>query len=428
MDSSVRASREFQVFTKPIGAACNLACSYCYYIGKERLYPETASTRMTEGVLEAYIRQHIAASPGKDIHFLWHGGEPTLLGVDYFRAVTKLQRQYCPPDRRIGNVMQTNGTRIDDEWCRFFSEQGFSIGLSLDGPQDLHDLYRSARDGSPTQELALQGYHLLQRYDIPCDILCVVNAANVCHPDRVYRFFKEINASYIGFLPYVERDLSRKTGVSDGTVPAKALGDFLCHIFDEWKKEDIGRIVIQNIEEVARAGLDQEHALCIFRPVCGDAPAIEHNGDFYSCDHYVDSIHRLGNILETPLVEMLEGEAQRIFGDNKKRTLPRCCVDCSFLDMCNGGCPKDRFCQAPDGEPGLNYLCEGYRQFFAHCQSFYNALRLQSQVRKGKLTAGKGGTAGGQGRTKVGRNDPCPCGSGRKYKKCCMGRQVSLWG
>ena len=251
---------------------------------------------MSDDVLEKYIVQHIEAFPGPTINFSWHGGEPTLLGLDYFQKIVALQRKHLPPNRRILNGMQTNGTLLDEQWCRFLKAENFTVGLSLDGPQALHDQHRVFKDGKPTHEQVMRGYRLLRQHQIPCDLLCVVNAHNVQYPTQVYRFFKQIQAQYITFLPLVEPDPQKEGGVSPRTVPAEAWGDFLCTVFDEWKAEDIERIKVQIFEETARTAFGQEHALCIFRKTCGDIPVIEHNGDFYSCDHFVTEEHRLGNI------------------------------------------------------------------------------------------------------------------------------------
>ncbi len=418
--SMVKASREFQIFAKPVGSICNLDCEYCYYLKKEQLYPKGELFRMSDDLLEEYILQHINAFPGPVIGFSWHGGEPTLLGLDYFRKIVALQRKHQPPNCRITNGIQTNGTFLDEEWCRFLAEEGFAVGLSLDGPPQLHDCYRLTKGHEPTHSQALQGYERLRRYRIPADILCVVHARNVQSPSRVYRFFKQINARYIGFLPLVEPNL--EGGISDCTVPAEAWGAFLCTIFDEWMNRDIGRVKVQIIEEVARTALGQEPALCIFRKTCGDIPVIEHNGDFFPCDHFVDAEHRLGNIRERPLVELLESKEQRAFGEAKFKTLPRYCRVCEVQAWCRGGCPKDRFLETPDGERGLNYLCPGYKKFFTHCRPFITELAALGRrqpfekekplVRTGKI----------QVNPQIGRNDPCPCGSGRKYKKCCLGK------
>jgi uncharacterized protein len=365
----VRASREFQVFTKPIGSICNLDCHYCYYLKKEHLYPEGESFRMPDDILEEYIVQHIDASPEPAIRFSWHGGEPTVLGLNYFRKIVALQRKHQPPDRRIANGIQTNGTLLDEDWCRFLASEGFAIGLSLDGPREMHDRHRVTKDQKPTHEQTMRGYRLLQKHGVYTDILCVVNAHNVQFPLQVYRFFKQINAQNITFLPMVEPQPD-SGGVTPISVPAESWGAFLCTIFDEWRAQDIGRVKVQIFEEATRTAFNQEHSLCIFRPTCGDIPVVEHNGDFYSCDHFVDQEHRLGNITETPLVELLESPAQRAFGRAKWETLSSYCRDCGVRPMCNGECPKNRFLRTPDGEPGLNYLCVGYKHFFTHCQPF----------------------------------------------------------
>ena len=366
----VEASREFQVFVKPIGPICNLDCRYCYYLKKEQLYQEGEPFRMPDDILEEYIVQHIAASPETVIRFSWHGGEPTLLGLDYFRKIVTLQRKHEPPDRRIVNGIQTNGTLLDEDWCRFFATEGFSVGLSLDGPREMHDRYRVTKDQKPTYEHTMRGYELLQARGVYTDILCVVNAHNVKFPLQVYRFFKQIDAQHVSFLPMVEPQPDTKGGVSSISVPAEAWGTFLCTVFDEWRDQDIGRVKVQIFEEAARTAFNQEHSLCMFRPTCGDIPVVEHNGDFYSCDHFVDVEHRLGNIMDTPLVELLESPAQRAFGKAKLETLPCYCRRCEVRVMCNGECPKNRFLRTPDGEPGLNYLCAGYKRFFTHCQPF----------------------------------------------------------
>ena len=418
----VRASREFQVFAKPAGSICNLDCHYCYYLRKEHLFPKTESFRMPDDILEEYIVQHIEASPGSVINFSWHGGEPTILGLDYFRRIVALQRKHQPPHRRITNGMQTNGTLLDADWCRFLAAEGFAVGLSLDGPQEMHDRYRVTKGQHPTHKQSMRGYELLRRHRIPCNILCVVHAENVQYPTQVYRFFKEINARYVEFLPLVEPQPGGDGGVSQRSVPALAWGDFLCAIFDEWMGQDIERVNVQIFEEAARTAFGQEHALCIFRETCGDVPVIEHNGDFFSCDHFVNTEHRLGNIQETPLVDLLECPAQRAFGQAKLDTLPRYCQACEVRNMCHGGCPKDRILRTPEGEGGLNYLCAGYKRFFTHCRPFVAQLSAlwRRQSLEGQMMMAQ--AKGVQASPGAGRNDPCPCGSGRKYKKCCLGK------
>ena len=416
----VKASREFQVFAKPIGAICNLGCHYCYYLKKEHLYPKGESFRMPDDILEKYIAQHIDASPGHVARFSWHGGEPTVLGLDYFRKIVAIQREHRLSHQRILNGIQTNGTLLDEAWCRFLAAECFAVGLSLDGPQELHDRYRVTRSQKPTHGQAMRGYELLRKHGINCDILCVVNAHNVQHATLVYGFFKQIRAQYITFLPLVEPEPDAESHVSSRTVPDRAWGSFLCAIFDEWRDQDIGRIKVQIIEEAARTAFEQEHSLCMFRETCGDIPVIEHNGDFFSCDHFVDTEHRLGNICETPLVELLESHVQRAFGQAKLTTLPHYCQTCEVRAMCNGGCPKNRFLQTPEGEAGLNYLCAGYRTFFNHCKPFVIELGDLWRRNNPELPVQQAHDSHVAESPGVGRNDPCPCGSGLKYKKCCL--------
>ncbi|UCG88678.1 MAG: anaerobic sulfatase maturase [Gemmatimonadota bacterium] len=416
------AAKEFQIFAKPGGAVCNLDCHYCYYLEKQGLYPRAKSFRMNDAVLEDYIVQHIQATTGPVIRFSWHGGEPTSLGVDYFRNIVSLQRGHQPSGKQIINGIVTNDTLLDDEWCRFLVAEGFAVGLSLDGPAELHDLYRVTKSQKPTHARVMDGLRLLRDYGIPYDVLCVVHDLNVRYPMQVYEFFKEIGATYVGFLPLVQRSKGLPRGVTQHTVPAGAYGSFLCTIFDEWIRHDIGRIMIQIFDEAARPLRALEHSLCVFRETCGDVPVLEHNGDLYSCDHFVDRGHLLGNICQTPLEELLSRPEQIRFGRNKRDYLPRYCRECDVLSMCNGGCPKDRFIESPDREARLNYLCSGLKQFFAHSRPFFAKLvpLWQAGATNEQLMAAVQGADAMV--PHVGRNDPCPCGSGRKYKRCCLGK------
>ena len=377
--------------------------------------------RGTLVLFEEYIRQQIAIVPEPEIHFFWHGGEPTVLGIDYFREITQIQRKHLPPGRRINNGIQTNGVLLDDDWCRFFAAENFAVGLSLDGPPVLHDVYRVSKDRKPTHRQVMQGYRLLRKHKVPVDLLRVVHAENVRHPLQVYRFFREIQAQYISFIPLVERQPAPQGGVSPRTIPAVAFGAFLCAVFDEWVRQDVGQIIVQMFEEAARPAYGLNHSLCIFRPTCGDVPVVEHNGDFYSCDHFVTPAHRLGNIRTTPLLELIEHPAQLAFGQAKREALPRYCRECEVRIMCNGGCRKDRIIRAPDGEAGVNYLCAGYRKFFAYCRDYtmqMAALRLAGQPAERMMQLRPNAEV--KAHPTAGRNDLCPCGSGRKYKKCCL--------
>jgi uncharacterized protein len=360
--------------------------------------------------------QHIEAAPGPTLNFSWHGGEPTILGIEFFEKVVELQRKLKPVGWRIQNGIQTNGVLLDEAWGQFLSREGFSVGLSLDGPAELHDPYRTNRGGQPTHAQAMRAYELLYKLQIHIDILCVVHHLNVRNPLAVYRFFRSIGGQYVGFLPAVDQSQETSTGVSPYTPAAEEYGTFLCKIFDEWIGRDVGRMMVQVFDEAARPALGLEHSLCVFRETCGQIPVLEHNGDFFPCDHYVNLEHRLGNINKTPLRELLESEAQQNFGAAKRNSLPRYCLECEALAMCNGGCPKYRFIKTPDGEPGLNYLCVGLKRFFLHSRAPLANLALQQRPQAPKFRAATKANAG--------RNDLCPCGSGRKYKKCC-GRSSS---
>ncbi|MFH1568189.1 MAG: anaerobic sulfatase maturase [Gemmatimonadota bacterium] len=413
--------RSFQVFAKPAGPLCNLACTYCYYL--DRGPPSDRAAPMSAEVLEAYVARHLAASPDPVVSFSWHGGEPTLLGLGYFRDLVALQRRLCPPGRRIANGLQTNGVLLDEGWARFLAAEGFRVGLSLDGPAGIHDRHRLTRGSRPTQARALEGFRRLQRHGVPTEVLCVVTATNGGRPLEVYRFFREIGARYLTFLPMVEPDPTAAGKATADSVPSEAWGEFLCAVFDEWKAGDVGRLEVQLFEETLRVAFGQEHALCVLRPTCGDVPVVERDGQVYSCDHFVDAQHGLGSILVTPLEDLLDSVAQRAFGRAKLESLPRHCRECDVRAQCNGGCPKDRFARTPDGEPGLSYLCAGYRRFFHHARPFVSqvaALARRQAAAEG--AAGSGPVPAPRTAPRPGRNDPCPCGSGRKYKHCCRGR------
>lgn len=416
-------AREFQVMVKPLGAVCNLDCQYCYYLQKKDLYPNAAQFRMADDLLERYIVQHIAASPAESILFSWHGGEPTVLGLDYFRRIVELQRRHRPPGREILNGIQTNGTLLDEAWCGFFEVEKFFVGLSMDGPREVHDRYRIDRQQRSTHRSVLQAFRLLQRHRIHCDVLCVVHDQSVRQPAAVYRFFKDIGVRFLQFLPLVER--RGQGGIGARSVPAQAYGTFLCAIFDEWVRRDVGRVHIQNFDEATRPFLGIEHALCVSGPVCGNIVVLEHNGDLYSCDHFVDPAHRLGNIDETPLAELLDSPALLEFGRDKRERLPRQCRECDVLAMCNGGCPKDRLATTPEGEPGLNILCSGLKQFYTHSRPYLQKLawyRRSGEPIENFMRSFRPDSAAAAPQAK--RNDLCRCGSGRKYKKCCLPKQA----
>lgn len=367
-------TREFQIFAKPVGSLCNLQCSYCYYLDKKELYPEK-TTLVDNDLLRDYIIQHIEATTEEVILFSWHGGEPMLAGIEFYQNAVAIQKQYLPTGKKLVNGIQTNGTLIDEEWCRFLSKENFLVGISLDGTEELHNQFRTNRKGDGTFQMVINGLMLLQQYGITFEILCVVNAINVKYPTEVYRFFKELGAKYISFLPLVEQQHGTPSGASSASVPPAEFGRFLMAIFDEWVEQDINNIQIQIFEEAIRTAFNQEHVLCVFKKNCGGVPVVEQNGDFYACDHFVNSNHLVGNIRKTPLTSLLDSPHQKAFGMAKSLTLPKYCRQCLVLNMCNGECPKNRFIEAPDGEPGFNYLCEGFKAFFMHIKPFVEAVK-----------------------------------------------------
>jgi uncharacterized protein len=370
-------SREFQVFIKPVGAECNLNCGYCYYLNKAELYGPSRLIRMSDEILKKYISRHIEASTETDIFFSWHGGEPTLAGLDFFMKVVNLQKKQKPADRNIINGIQTNATLLNDSWCKFLSVEGFLVGVSIDGPEKFHNKFRISKDNKGSFNKTLKGYELLQKYNVPTELLTVVNSENVKFPIEIYDYLKQLGSAFLTFLPLVEKDKGSDSGASNISVPSEAFGSFLNTVFDEWVTKDIGKIKIQIIEEAARTAFSQEHTLCIFKKRCGGVPVVEHNGDFYSCDHFVDPDHLLGNICDASLADFLDCERQKNFGQAKYDTLPQYCLDCDILEMCNGECPKNRFIKTPSGEPGLNYLCSGYKQFFTHIKPFVEAVAAE---------------------------------------------------
>ncbi|HEX2968250.1 MAG TPA: anaerobic sulfatase maturase [Bacteroidales bacterium] len=363
---------DFQIFVKPVGAECNLRCRYCYYLEKRNLWSDLAV--MKDDVLVKYIITHFNACRDREVSFTWHGGEPLLAGIDFFSKVVSLQAKYCPLGMKVRNGIQTNGTLLNEEWCSFLVKHNFYVGISIDGSEVLHNRFRHYNDRRPSFNNVINGFRLLKESGITPEVLCVVNSVNVRHPLKVYGFFRDMGVQNITFLPLVERRPDLRSGVSPESVSSEAFGIFLSRIFDQWVQNGIGEVKIQIFEEATRTAFNQEHTLCIFRKKCGAVPVIEKNGDFYSCDHYVDAEHLVGNIKDNSIKSMLGSRKQIEFGAAKLNTLPGYCINCPVRDMCNGECPKNRFISTPDGEPGLNYLCQGYRYFFNHCKPFVDAV------------------------------------------------------
>lgn len=426
------APAAFHVMLKPRGAICNLDCTYCYFLSKEKLYPQS-DFRMPLALLEDYTRQYIEAQRVSEITFAWQGGEPTLMGLDYFKQAVAYQQKYRKPGMRIQNALQTNGTLLDAEWCAFFHAHDFLIGLSMDGPPALHDKYRVDKGGAPTHAKVLAAARLLQAHHVEFNILATVHAGNARQPLEVYRYLRdEVGARFMQFIPIVERDnetgYQEGTGVTPRSVTARQYGDFLIALFEEWVRRDVGRVFVQIFDVALAAWSGRRPGLCIFEETCGSALALEHNGDLFSCDHYVEPDYYLGNLADIPLADMVGSARQSRFGQDKKDTLPQYCLDCEVRFVCNGGCPKNRFVPTPDGESGLNYLCAGYRAFFNHVRRPMEMMvdLLRQRRPPAELMAFYAQRDQTLPVAKAHRNAPCPCGSGRKYKTCCGRRQKTL--
>lgn len=350
MNIAIPFGSPLYVMLKPIGSRCNLNCRYCYYLDKGRLYPNQEP--LSEELLETFIQQYIEAQTMPEVLFTWHGGEPLLHPLSFYRRALELQQRYAR-GRQIDNCLQTNGTLLTDEWCEFLRANHFLVGISIDGPQHLHDTYRCH-----SFEKVMNGIRLLQKHQVEWNVMATVNRLNADYPEDFYRFFKAIGCQYLQFTPVVERD--------DTSVTPEQWGHFLCGVYDEWVKEDVGQVFVQLFDATLANWAGEPPGICSMAPYCGRAAVMEANGDVYSCDHFVFPQHRLGNIRQQSLTEMLYGEQQQQFGRNKSDGLPRQCRECRFLFACHGECPKNRFMKDKYGEPGLNYLCEGYRQFFTH--------------------------------------------------------------
>ena len=371
-------ARPLYVMLKPVGAACNLACNYCYYLEKSNLYKHQPKRQMSEELLERFVKDYIEAQTMNEVVFTWHGGEPTLRPLSFYQKAVELQKKYAG-GRVIHNSLQTNGTLLTDEWCRFLKANNWLVGISIDGPEAFHDRYRRDSQGRPSWQKVMEGIQLLQRYGVEWNAMAVVNRYNADHPQAFYRFFKSIGCQYIQFTPIVERNVQHADGrhlasindatdapVTDFSVTPEQWGSFLCGLFDEWVKQDIGRVFVQIFDSMLANWVGVAPGSCIYAKECGHAGVMEYNGDVYSCDHFVFPQYKLGNINEHTLIEMLYGEKQRRFSQLKYNKLPRQCKECRWAFACHGECPKNRFVNDRYGNPGLNYLCAGYRRFFEH--------------------------------------------------------------
>ncbi|MCC2614091.1 anaerobic sulfatase maturase [Rhizobium petrolearium] len=383
-------SHAFHVMAKPIGPKCNLDCTYCYYLEKEALYPGERRFRMPPDILETFIRDYIASQSSigqKEIWFAWQGGEPTLLGLDYFRTIVALQRKHCPPGRTIANALQTNGTLLDEDWAQFLGQERFLVGLSLDGPPHLHDHYRRDRRDLPSSARVLNAWELLNRHKVETNILCVVNKHNAACPLDVYRYLRELGVDFIQFIPLVERvdpkghlappphPGDEGNMVTPWSVTPEDYGRFLCSIFDEWVRHDVGKIFVQLFDLQLGVWMGQPASLCVFAETCGTGLALEHNGDLYACDHYVYPQYRLGNIKDTPIADLAALPQQLQFGLDKRSGLPGMCKECRWRFACHGGCPKHRFLPAiGDETERVNYFCRSNRTFFEHAAPYFGMM------------------------------------------------------
>jgi uncharacterized protein len=424
------APRAFHLLAKPSGATCNLDCAYCFFLDKELLYPGS-KFRMSDELLEQYIRQLIESHQTDQVTVAWQGGEPTLMGVDFFRRAMGYVEKHARPGMTFEHTMQTNGTLLDDEWCHFLKQHNFLIGISVDGPRELHNVYRVDKGGKPTFDKVMRGLRLLQKHEVDYNILTTVNRVNGDHPLEVYRFLRdEAGTDWMQFIPVVERInadgrtlYQQGSTVTERSVLPEQFGRFLSEIYDEWVHNDVGQVYVQTFEAAVRNWMGlHASGMCVFNETCGLGPALEHNGDLYSCDHFVEPAYLLGNIKDEHMIALMSSDQQLEFGQDKLDTLPKHCLECDVRFACHGECPKNRFVATPDGEPGLNYLCAGFKHFFQHVDYPMNI--IAGLVRRGRPAAEVMGILVAEEAkwaalfAQTGRNEPCPCESGRKYKQC----------
>lgn len=431
----------FHVMLKPAGPICNLNCTYCYYLEKKKLYPGSGELKMSDELLEEFTKQFIEAHQVPNVTFTWQGGEPTLMGLDFFEKAIEFQKKYRG-DKTIENAFQTNGTRLNDDWCKFFIDNNILVGISIDGTEHNHDHFRKTNSGRPTFNKVMNGIELLHRHKVDFNTLSTVNSYNVHYASETYRFLKKIGSGFMQFLPVVECTdetrskeelqliapmVAENVRVTDWSVGAMDYGKFLVTMFDEWVRNDVAKFYVQIFDATLANYVGENPGLCVFNDTCGDALVMEHNGDLFSCDHFVYPEYFLGNITETPLIDLVKSQKQFDFGVGKRNTLPSYCLKCNVRYACHGECPKHRFLLTPDGKPGLNYLCEGYKMFFSHVEPYMKFMaeelknkrppanimnwirNKENQVLKPSIPE---------------RNDPCPCGSGKKFKNCCARRPI----
>ena len=378
------------VMLKPVGAVCNLACEYCYYLEKGKLYPEVKNHVMSEALLEKFIKEYLECQTMQQVLFTWHGGETLMRPISFYKKALELQKKYAG-GRQIDNCIQTNGTLLNDDWCKFFKDNNFLVGVSIDGPQKFHDAYRRNKQGLPSFYKVMKGIERMKKFGVEYNAMAVVNDYNVDYPIEFYQFFKDIECRYIQFTPIVERLATHQDGtcltspvenendikLAPFSVNADKWGDFLCTVFDEWLKEDVGQYFVQIFDTTLANWVGEQPGVCSLARTCGHAGVMEFNGDVYACDHFVFPEYKLGNIYHQTITEMMYSEKQLKFGADKYDKLPKQCKDCEFLFACYGECPKNRFIQTVDGEPGLNYLCRGYKKFFEHVAPYMDFMKKE---------------------------------------------------
>ena len=387
-------AKPLYVMLKPAGAHCNLACKYCYYLEKDNLYDKSHRHIMSDEMLEQFTREYIEAQTMPQVLFTWHGGEPLMRSIDFYKKALTLQKKYAR-GRRIDNVIQTNGTMLTDEWCEFFAQNNWLVGISIDGPQEYHDHYRLTTIGNPSWQKVMHGIELLKKHHVEWNAMAVVNAYNADHPLEFYHFFKDNGCQYLQFTPIVERLTKHQDGrtlasladdkeipLADFSVTPELWGNFLCAIFDEWVRNDVGKMFVEIFDCTLANWMGVLPGICAYSKNCGHAGVMEHNGDVYSCDHFVFPEYKLGNIRDHTLIEMLYGDKQHAFSRLKHTSLPRQCKECDMEFACHGECPKNRFEKDKYGEPGLNYLCKGYYQYYSHVAPYMDFMKRELQAQR----------------------------------------------
>ena len=387
-------AKPLYVMLKPAGAHCNLACKYCYYLEKNNLYDKSHRHIMSDEMLEQFTREYIEAQTMPQVLFTWHGGEPLMRSIDFYKKALALQKKYAR-GRRIDNVIQTNGTMLTDEWCEFFAQNNWLVGISIDGPQEYHDHYRLTTTGNPSWQKVMHGIELLKKHHVEWNAMAVVNAYNADHPLEFYHFFKDNGCQYLQFTPIVERLTQHQDGrtlasladdkeipLADFSVTPELWGNFLCAIFDEWVRNDVGKMFVEIFDCTLANWMGVLPGICAYSKNCGHAGVMEHNGDVYSCDHFVFPEYKLGNIRDHTLIEMLYGDKQHAFSRLKHTSLPRQCKECDMEFACHGECPKNRFEKDKYGEPGLNYLCKGYYQYYSHVAPYMDFMKRELQAQR----------------------------------------------